>query len=174
MYRQSFNTNYALPAKAHVTWERVAMRFGPRFPFNVVALGFGPSAGIEEVNIDQVRTGKPAGVVGGYVELEAMPLCDWGLFVQSNVEKPTDDDNPYFVVQFGAMFEPNSRCRTERSTRYELRTGAADVAPVAAPPPPAPPPPPTPPAPPGALSAPGTPSPAPASPPAPPTPGPPP
>jgi hypothetical protein len=124
VYRQTFNTNYALPSTGHVTWDRMAIRFGPRFPFNVVALGFGPTLGLEEVNVDQVRTGKPAGTVGGYVEVEVAPICDWGIFVQSNVNKPTDNDGSSFGAQIGVFFEPNSRCKTERSTAYGLQTNA--------------------------------------------------
>jgi hypothetical protein len=124
IHRESFNTNYALPNPAHATAEMAAMRFGPRFPFNVVSFGFGPTMGIEEVNVDQVRTGKPAGIFGGYFEIEIAPLCDWGLFALANANKPTDDDQVYFGAQFGVFFEPNSRCRTERSTPYGLHTNA--------------------------------------------------
>jgi len=123
IHRESFNTNYALPNPGHVTAEMAAMRFGPRFPFNAVSLGFGPTMGIEEVNVDRVRTGKPAGIFGGYFEVEIAPLCDWGLFALANANKPTDDDQVYFGAQFGVFFEPNSRCRTERSTPYGLLTG---------------------------------------------------
>ncbi|MGO9832826.1 MAG: PEGA domain-containing protein [Polyangiaceae bacterium] len=129
IHRESFNTNYALPNPGHVTAEMAAMRFGPRFPFNVVSFGFGPAMGIEEVNVDQVRTGKPAGIFGGYFELEIAPLCDWGLYALANANKPTDDDQVYFGTQFGVFFEPNSRCRTERSTPYGLHTNAQEPPP---------------------------------------------
>jgi len=120
--RQTFNTNYALPNQAHVTWSQMLMRFGPRFPFNVVSLGFGPTMGIEEENVDQVRSGKPVGIFGGYVEIEVAPVCDWGLFLQSSLDKQTTSDSGYLTEQFGVFFEPNSRCRTERSTPYGLHT----------------------------------------------------
>jgi hypothetical protein len=121
--RNSFNTRYALPDPTNVSWERLQLRFGPRFPFNVVALGFGGSFGIEEVDLDSVRTGKPTAVAGGFGELDVQPLCDWGLFALGSVEKPTNDDEPYGALQLGVFFQPNSRCRAERATQVGLHTG---------------------------------------------------
>jgi hypothetical protein len=119
--RSTFNTNYALPNPAHVTFDQLILRFGPRFPFNLVSLGLGPSIGIEEVDLDQVRTGKKAGVIGAYGEIDVAPLCDWGLFGHGGIEKPTNQDEPSGTLQFGVFFEPNARCRTERATAYGLQ-----------------------------------------------------
>ncbi len=119
--RSTFSTHYALPDPAHVTSGQLALRFGPRFPFNAVSVGFGPLIGLGQVNVDQVRTGGLTGIVGAYGEVDVAPLCDWGVFGQGGVEKPTNDDDASASVQFGVFFAPNPRCRTERGTRYGLR-----------------------------------------------------
>ena len=80
------------------------------------------AARIEEIDIDALRTGKPAGVGGAFGELDVQPLCDWGLFAQGSVEKPTNNDDGYGALQFGVFFEPNSRCRVERGTKLGLHT----------------------------------------------------
>jgi hypothetical protein len=120
--RESFNTHFLLPNPANVTWERLLLRFGPRVPFNRAALGFGPLVGIEEVDLDQVRTGKPSGLVGGFAELDVQPLCDWGLFALGDVEKPTDKNEISGGLQLGVFFEPNGECRRARATDFGLRT----------------------------------------------------
>jgi hypothetical protein len=119
--RSTFNTNYALPSSAHVTWDQLVLRFGPRFPFHTVSLGFGPLVGIEEVDVAQVRTGVKAAVLGAYGEIDVAPLCDWGVFAQGGAEKPVNDDDVSASLQFGVFFAPNPRCRTERRTSYGLR-----------------------------------------------------
>ena len=120
--RSSFNTHYALPSTAHVTWDQLVLRFGPRFPFHTVSLGFGPLVGVEEVDVAQVRTGVKAAVLGAYGEIDVAPLCDWGVFAQGGAQKPTNDDDASASFQFGVFFAPNPRCRTERRTQYGLRT----------------------------------------------------
>jgi len=117
--RNSFNTNYALPNQAHTTFDRLGMRFGPRIPFNVVSLGFGASMAYESVNLQQVRTGKGDGAFGGYTEIDVQPLCDFGLFVQSMIEKPTGD-NAYFGTQVGVFWGPSPQCHKERETSFGL------------------------------------------------------
>jgi hypothetical protein len=119
--RSSFNTHYALPDSAHVTWDRLRLRFGPRFPFNVVSLSFGPLVGIEEIDLDAVRTGKPSALIGGYAELDVQPVCDWGIFLLGSGDKPSDDDGASAGIELGAFFEPNSRCRKERATSIGLQ-----------------------------------------------------
>jgi hypothetical protein len=120
--RESFNTHYALPNPANVTWERLLLRLGPRFPFNTAALGLGPLAGIEEIDLDKVRTGKPSGLVGAFVELDVQPLCDWGAFALGDFQKPTDKNDVSGGLQFGVFFEPNAECRRERTTSFGLRS----------------------------------------------------
>jgi hypothetical protein len=118
--RKTFDTHYALPDPASVSWKRLLVRAGPRFPFNLASLGLGPLVGIEAVDIDQVRTGKPSGIVGGYVEVDVQPVCDWGLFATGSLEKPTNDDQPSFVLQVGVFYGPNRACHRERSTPIGL------------------------------------------------------
>jgi hypothetical protein len=118
--RDTFSTHYALPNPAKVTWNQLSLRTGPRIPFNVVALGLGVSLGFQNLDLDQVRTGKGSGVFGAFTELDAQPLCDWGLFVLGKVEKPTNSDEPIGAMQAGIFLEPNSQCRKERSTKFGL------------------------------------------------------
>lgn len=121
--RLTFNTHFALPDPARVTWDRLFVRAGPRIPFNRVALGFGSLVGVQEVNIDQVRTGKPTALIGGFVQIDAQPLCDWGVFMLGSIETSSDNDQngPTASLQLGAFYEPNPRCRRERATAIGLR-----------------------------------------------------
>ncbi len=118
--RQTFNTHYALPNPAHVTWDRLLIRTGPRFPFYRASLGLGGLLGVQEVDLDLVRTGKPNGIVGGYAEIDLQPMCDWGLFSTISIEKPFGNDSLAGVWQIGAFYEPNARCRRERATAIGL------------------------------------------------------
>jgi hypothetical protein len=113
---------YALPSSPHATWSQLLLRLGLRVPLNAVALGLGPSLGVQELDVDQIRTGKASGVVGGYFEVDVAPLCDWGLFALASAYKPTDSDGAAGTGQLGVFFQPNARCRDERSTRYGLRS----------------------------------------------------
>jgi hypothetical protein len=119
--RKTFNTHYSLPNPANVSWKRLVVRTGPRFPFYLASLGLGPLLGVESVDIDRVRTGKPSGILGGYVEVDVQPLCDWGLFATGSFEKPTDSDEPSGVLQVGFFYGPNRACHKERSTPIGLR-----------------------------------------------------
>jgi len=118
--RDTYGTHYALPSSANATWEQLRMRFGPRFPFHLVAIGFGPTVGIQELDLDQVRTGKPSAIFGGFAEIDVQPLCDWGLFALGSAEKPSDDDQGAAGLQIGVFWEPNARCRRERATTFGL------------------------------------------------------
>ena len=119
--RSTFNTHYALPDPAHATWERVMIRTGPRFPFNRASLGLGALTGGEQIDLDQVRTGKKDLIVGAYFEADAQPLCDFGLFGVLSLEKSVGRDNPTGSVNIGVFYEPNARCRRERATTIGLR-----------------------------------------------------
>ncbi len=121
MARRTFRTNYSLPSSAHVAWDRFGARLGLRIPFNVVSFGFGPSVALEEVNLDQVRTGKPEGAFGAYAELDIQPLCDWGLFAEPILEKPTSDWGPFYGGQIGVLWGPSPECHKERETAFGLR-----------------------------------------------------
>ena len=119
--RQTFNTHYALPDPAHATWERVMIRTGPRVPFNRASFGMGPLAGLEEVDLDQVRTGHLDPFVGFYMELDVQPICEFGLFYTTSLEKPIHKDGASGSFQLGIFYEPNARCRRERDTTIGLR-----------------------------------------------------
>lgn len=120
--RKTFATHYMLPNPANVSWKRLLVRTGPRFPLYLGSLGLGPLLGIQAVDIDQVRTGKPSGIVGGYVEVDVQPVCDFGLFATGSLEKPTNEDNPSGVLQVGLFYGPSRACHKERSTPIGLRT----------------------------------------------------
>jgi hypothetical protein len=121
--RDTFNSNYALPDQTHVSWERLLLRLGPRIPLNLVAVGFGPLAGIEEIDLDGVRTGVPAAIAGGFGEIDVQPFCDWGAFALGTVEKSSNNDQGSGSLSLGMFWEPNGRCRDERATNFGLRTG---------------------------------------------------
>jgi hypothetical protein len=118
--RDSYNSHFALPDPAKVTWNQISVRTGPRIPFNVVALGLGVSLGFQELALDKVRTGKQSGVFGLYTELDIEPFCDWGMFVLGRFEKPSNQDNPTGAMQAGLFFGPSSQCHKERSTKFGL------------------------------------------------------
>jgi hypothetical protein len=122
--RDSYNTHYALPSSASATWDQLSLRFGPRFPFNRVALGLGVSFGVQELDLDQVRTGRKSSLVGSFVELNVQPLCDWGLFAMGKVDVPLKDEHaiPVGALHAGVYYQPNAKCRKERVTRIGLVT----------------------------------------------------
>lgn len=122
--RESFETHYALPDRATVTWNQFSLRVGPRIPFNSVALGLGTSLGIQDLDLDQVRTGKKSGIGGAFGQIDVQPLCDWGLFARGQVEKPFNKDQAVAAMQAGFYYQPNARCRKERATRFGLKTTA--------------------------------------------------
>ncbi len=121
--RETHNSNYALPEQTHASWERLLIRLGLRIPFNLVALGFGPLAGAEEIDLTGVRTGVPAAVGGGFAEIDVQPLCDWGIFALGTFEKSSNEDQGSGSFGIGAFWEPNGRCRDERATTFGLRNG---------------------------------------------------
>jgi hypothetical protein len=117
-------SHVALPNPGSTSLEWLSTRLGFRIPSNRVALGFGGLLGVEELDVTGVRTGKPAGIVGSYGELDVQPLCDWGIYALAEVAKPTNEDDVSVTVGFGAFFEPNDRCRREQATKYGLRPEA--------------------------------------------------
>jgi hypothetical protein len=135
LQRDTHASHYALPEQASTSYKRLSLRVGPRFPLSAVALGLGAHVGVEEVDLQGVRTGHPslAGVVGGYFEVDVQPLCDWGILATLGVDKPTDDDDVSASLQLGAFFEPNPRCRRERATMPGLKSAAPEQVGLAAP-----------------------------------------
>jgi hypothetical protein len=118
--RDSHDTHYALPESASTRWNQLSLRLGPRFPFNIVALGFGIGLGMQELDLDQVRTGKKSGVASSYAELDLQPLCDWGLFAMATVDKAFKEDGVGGALHTGVYYQPSSRCRRERTTQIGL------------------------------------------------------
>ena len=112
-----------LPDSVGVKWMRLDTRFGPRFPFNVVSLGFGPKVGWEKVDLTGVRTDTSQGFGGGYFEVAFEPICDWGAFLNLSVDKPfnNDDASEQRAVRLHLGAEPLVPPRA----RHQLRTEAA-------------------------------------------------
>jgi hypothetical protein len=107
-----------------VKWNRETMRFGPRFPFNVVSVGLGPELGLEQLDVDKVRGSKTGAVFGGYFEVQFEPFCDWGLWAHGG--GGTNDSNAgSYGVQFGAMWAPSPSCHKERGTEFGLKAQPA-------------------------------------------------
>ena len=119
--RDSFNTHYALPDAAKVSWDQLTFRMGPRFPFNLVALGLGVSIGVQELDLEQVRTGRKTGVGGLYSQLDIQPFCDFGLSALGHFQKPFSDDKFVGALQIGLFYQPNAKCRRERATTIGLK-----------------------------------------------------
>jgi hypothetical protein len=123
--RLTYDTNYALPQSADAKAFATSLRPAFRVPFNVVALNIGGSAGVLEVDVQQVRTGKLQGLFGLWASLDVEPLCDWGARVMTEVLGGTgmNSDGPSQTLTFGLFWQPNARCRRERSTNFGLRAG---------------------------------------------------
>ena len=123
--RKTYNSNYLLPSSPSYEVFSWMVRPGFRVPFNVVALSLGPEAGLTHISIDQVYGG-PQAEVGGFVAVDVQPFCDWGLTASGDLGALTDASNgsPLVnAVNIGLFFEPNPRCRRERSTRFGLFPG---------------------------------------------------
>jgi hypothetical protein len=119
--RTTFDSFQSLPDSAGVKWLRLDTRFGPRFPFNVFSLGFGPKMGWEKVEVDQVRTGTSQGFAGGYAEAVFEPICDFGAFLNLSVDKPFNNDDASGSAQFGVVWAPSPSCHRERDTAFGLK-----------------------------------------------------
>jgi hypothetical protein len=119
-HRVTHNTRYALPTSPDVLWTQWTLRLGLRIPLNLLALGLGPSLGMQELNIDRVRTGRQSGIFGLFGELDIQPFCDFGLSVLGKVHKPSTDDKPVGALHAGLYYQPNGRCRKERATQIGL------------------------------------------------------
>jgi hypothetical protein len=119
--RKSYNSNYALPSSSNFDLFSWTVRPGFRMPFNVVALSLGPEAALAHISIDQLFGG-PELELGGFVAVDVQPFCDWGLTASGDFAADTGG-NSFDTVLIGLFFEPNPRCRRERSTRFGLFPG---------------------------------------------------
>jgi len=119
VHRETFSTNYALPDPGSASVVTGVLRIGPRIPFNVATLSFGAQVGLEELNIDKVRTGSLSPLGGGWAGLDIQPLCDWGVSALGGFA--ANQDNGIATFQIGIFFEPNAQCRRSRATEHGLR-----------------------------------------------------
>jgi hypothetical protein len=127
--RTSFDSNFALPATPDVKAVEGLLRVAFRAPFNVVALNVGSEAGLLEFEVKDVYT-KYQGVFGLWTGLDVQPLCDWGArasfdlaFASEMSSGGPQGGGPVGGANFGVFWEPNARCRRERSTDFGLRAG---------------------------------------------------
>jgi hypothetical protein len=146
--RSSFGSNYALPSSPSTDAVRGMLRLGPRFPFNIVSLGLGVGIGLQQFNVDGVKTGGVDPTLGPYVELVVQPFCSFGFFAMgeatADFASSNSGGNNVFglaSLQIGAFYGPSPSCRRERETAFGLTERAVDVqalTPPSPPPPPAP------------------------------------
>jgi hypothetical protein len=121
--RETNSTNFMLPGSANASWDQYSIRFGPRFPFNLLSVSIQASLGGQELDLDQVRTGKPDFLAGVYGEVDIQPTCDWGAFILGGAQVASQENAKAFgLLQFGAFWEPNYQCRVEQSTPIGLST----------------------------------------------------
>ncbi len=129
--RASFDSNFALPANAGVKAIEGLFRVAFRAPFNVVALNVGAEGGLMQFEVKDVLT-KYQGLFGVWTGIDVQPLCDWGARVSfdlafaSELSRGGDNNQgggPVGGANFGVFWEPNARCRRERSTDFGLRSG---------------------------------------------------
>jgi hypothetical protein len=126
--RSTFTSNYQLPSSSTTTITRGSLRLGPRFPFNVVSFGFGPVVGVEQVNYEAVLTGGVGAFLGSYAEVVVEPLCAFGVYFLAEGGFDTNISLGVGSLNFGAMFEPSSACKKERTTVFGLHEMTASAA----------------------------------------------
>ena len=126
--RATTATNFALPESTGVTTYATTLRPSFRVPLNVVSLDLGLSTGFYEMNISHVYSGALQGSGGVWAGVDVQPTCDWGGSVSIDYSAITNS-SPVLTLQAGVFFEPNSRCRRERSTRFGLFAGRSEDAP---------------------------------------------
>ena len=106
---------------------RLGVRAGPRLPLGPVALSAGVSGalGVEAVAGQLASSVTHTGVLGGvWLGVDVKPMCDWSatLALQDDVASSMG-----WLTLGGALlvgYEPNARCRGERSTRYAVEERA--------------------------------------------------
>ncbi len=70
--------------------------------------------------------GGPQAELGGFVAVDVQPFCDWGVTASGDLGAVTGNSQGARLantVNIGLFFEPNPRCRRERSTRFGLFPG---------------------------------------------------
>ena len=108
------------------TWYNAGVRFGPRVPLNLAALsaGLGFAAHGLQMNNVAVVGGNPHVVSSVWAAVDVEPLCDWVL--TNTISYGAVNDGPvkfetnFVSLQFGIAFQPNAKCRAERSTDFAL------------------------------------------------------
>jgi hypothetical protein len=123
--RHTFNSNDVLPGTTNFSVVEGSFRMSFRLPFNMVSWNvIGPETGAAQVNVKDVDTGKVQPLFGLWTGVDVQPFCDWGASVLGDVQGlGNSSGGPGATLQVGFFFEPNSRCRRERSTEFGLRTG---------------------------------------------------
>ncbi len=133
--RSSFASTYALPSSPSADVVRGMLRLGPRFPFNVVSLGLGFGVGLEQLNVDGVKTGGVDPTLGPYVELVVQPFCSFGFFAMGEATADfastnSGGGNDVFglaSLQIGGFYGPSPSCTRERGTAFGLTERAVHV-----------------------------------------------
>ncbi len=143
--RSSFGSTYALPRSPSTDVVRGMLRLGPRFPFNIVSLGLGFGVGLEQVNVDGVKTGGVDPTLGPYVELVVQPFCSFGFFAmgEATVDFASSNSGGNDVfglasLQIGAFYGPSPSCTRERGTAFGLTERPVDAQTLTSPPSPSP------------------------------------
>ena len=124
--RKTYNSNDVLPDSTTFSIAETSVRMSFRIPFNVVSWNvLGPAAGFGQFNVHNVETGHVHGILGAWTGLDIQPFCDWGVTALGELQGVTEwqGGGPSFTLQMGFFFEPNSRCRRERSTEFGLHAG---------------------------------------------------
>ena len=99
------------------------IRTGPRVPFNRASFGMGPLAGLEEVDLDQVRTGHLDPFVGFYSSVLSLPKVRYCFVAPGGVPPQPPLDLHYLGILVNAdEFESIDRLLKQLNRRD---TGAA-------------------------------------------------
>ena len=124
-----------------LTWFRVGMRVGARFPFHYVTAHLGVGGGYDNQALTKLPQGvawtnTDHGYTSGWFMLEGTALCEWQFFGGVHVDLP-DIVGPFghfaastalLGIQLGAAFQPNEQCARDRSTRYGVEARRAQGA----------------------------------------------
>lgn len=123
-------------SSARVSWTRVGYRVGARFPFHFASIAIGIGAGYDNLSFRRTQPGiawedkhTHNAYASSWIMLEAHVLCDWPAHVGVGVdarlpEADTEHARATLTLQFGAAYQPNKICKTERSMPYRLGVGS--------------------------------------------------
>ena len=104
-----------------VKWLRAGVRSGVRFPLDLAAITLGVGGGYDNIVVDNLARGvgwdRPHELyLSAWLGLEAYVFCDWSVFGAFSADTHVvDDKRSTYGIQLGAAFQPNKRCRAERS-----------------------------------------------------------